>query len=376
MKEQRHVFIAIHSLFSSEGIPVSGTGASLFELFSSRNIPFTVLHFPIYGKFKILKVQYTPQKIQREFFIRTPANLLVRTCIESCIALYALAKVGKTPVYIGIDPLNAAWGIVGKYLGRVGKVIYYTADYADSRFGNSVLNRIYHSLDKFCIRHADQIWNVSTRIFERRIAQGVCKDKNYFVPNTPLGDRRDTQKNNQSTLVIVGTSTTALDFEVVLSALPAFIRKFPDIRLHIIGELHFPKRIKDALLVWQRKKIITLHGAMRRDDVFDFLQRSGIGLALYKDVDPWTRFGDSMKIREYLAAGLPVVTTDVVSTSEVIRKFRCGVVTTLNDKSLVRSVEMVYTHYGAMHKQALRAASEYTFERMAGKPLKEMGITV
>jgi len=377
MTGPKTIIIAIHSLFSSDGKPVSGTGASLFDLLSSKNIPFTVLHFPIYGSYRILYEQHAPSGVRRDQMSKTPASLLLRTLIESYIALTSLVKAGKTSLYIGIDPLNAVWGIVGRYAGLVNRVIYYTADYADSRFGNRLLNGIYHSIDRFCIRHADQVWNVSTRIFEHRVTQGVSKEKNYFVPNAPVGVHEGRGAHHAHWMVIVGTSTTSLNYEVVLDALEPLTKKYPDMRLHIIGELNFPKAIKNKITRWQRKKTVVLHGPLSREKVHEFLSTAGIGLALYIDKDPWTRYGDSMKIREYLAAGLPVITTDVVSTSDIIREFRCGVVIRPVVSNFVRAIDSVYAGiYPAMRRRAIQAAQAYSFERMVRKPLKAMGITV
>ncbi len=377
MAEHKTILIAIHSLFLGDGKAVSGTGASLFDLLSSKKIPFTVLHFPIYGTYRILHEQYASSGVQRYQMQKTPALLPLRTLIEAYIVLTALVKTGKVSLYIGIDPLNALWGIVGRYAGLVNRVIYYTADYADSRFGNRLLNGIYHCIDRFCIRHADQVWNVSTRIFEHRVTQGVSKEKNYFVPNAPVGVHEGKDAHHAHWMVIVGTSTTSLNYEVVLDALVPLTKKYPDIRLHIIGELNFPKAIKNEITRWQRKKTVVLHGPLCREKVHEFLSTAGIGLALYIDKDPWTRYGDSMKIREYLAAGLPVVTTGVVSTSDVIREFRCGVVIRPAVSDFVRAIDSVYTgKYPAMRERAVQAARAYSFERMVRKPLKAMGITV
>lgn len=377
MTGQKSIIVAIHSLFSSDGKPVSGTGASLFDLFSSSNIPFTVFHFPIYGNYRILKVQHASSGIRQEKMQQTPALLLIRTLMESYIVLSALVKAGKTFLYIGIDPLNTLWGILAKYAGRVERVIYYTADYADARFGNGPMNAIYHAIDRFCIRHADQVWNVSTRIVDRRLIQGVSKEKNYFVPNAPVSIHSHKNAYHKHWMIIVGTSTTSLNYDIVLDGLAPLTKKYPDMRLHIIGELNFPEAIQKKITRWQRKKTIVLHGPLSREKVHALLRVAGIGLALYIDKDPWTRYGDSMKIREYLAAGLPVITTDVVSTSDVIEEFRCGTVIRPDVSDFIRAVDSVYAGtYPATRKRSIQAARAYSFERMAREPLKAIGITV
>src|SRR5690606_6446004 len=76
----------------------------------------------------------------------------------------------KKPVdlYVGVDNFNAFWGVILKKLGWVKEVVYYTIDYVPVRFQNPVLNDVYHWMDKFCVRNADVVWNVSPRIAEGR----------------------------------------------------------------------------------------------------------------------------------------------------------------------------------------------------------------
>ena len=88
-------------------------------------------------------------------------------------------------VYIGIDPLNALSAIRLKKSGIVNRVVFYTADYSPKRFNNVILNFLYHSIDKYCVKHADEVWSVSTRICDIRRKMRLPEEKNIFVPNVP-----------------------------------------------------------------------------------------------------------------------------------------------------------------------------------------------
>ena len=123
--------------------------------------------------------------------------------------------------------------------------------------------------------------------------------------------------------------------------------------------------------------MVVLHGSMERSLVQKLLAKSGIGLALYKDKDPWTRYGDSMKMREYLSCGLPIITTSVVSTSDVVLAYRCGKVIKPTAENFIAAVKEIYSPtYMSLRSGALSAAKQYAFARMARQPLSLVGITV
>ncbi len=377
MKRRKKILIVIHSLMAHTGKPISGTGSSLFALFRLRKIPFTIFHFPIYGGHSVIREDYMAKRVHISAGNVSPGSLLRRTFMECMTLCNYFLREKHTDIYVGIDPLNAFWGILAKFCKRVDVVVYYTADYAERRFSNTVLNAIYHGIDRFCIRFSDQIWNVSQRIAERRLLQGVPQQRNYYVPNAPLQLPFAGRNYARHRLVIVGTSTTALEYPALIRSLRILKRRYPNIELHIIGELRFPRLLQKHIDRMVRQGYVYLHGALSHDRVQELLSSSGIGLALYKDRDPWTKFGDSMKIREYLSCGLPVITTDVVATSELIRIYGCGLVIRPSKQAIIAAVSSIYDgRYDNMRRSAIRAAKENTFSRIIRQPLSLLDITV
>src|SRR5918992_2542415 len=76
-------------------------------------------------------------------------------------------------VYVGVDSLNAAAGLLLRRLGRVERVVFWTIDYVPERFDSRLLNRIYHRFDRLCVQRCDQTWNVSPRMEPARRQQGI-----------------------------------------------------------------------------------------------------------------------------------------------------------------------------------------------------------
>jgi len=109
-----------------------------------------------YRKGKLTKENYSPIK-------KTPAIFSYLKDIWLTIK-WVIQTGRKWDLFVGSDNLNALSGIVLKRLGHVKKVIYYVIDYNPSRFENKTLNYIYHKIDQFCVRHADETWNLSPRM--------------------------------------------------------------------------------------------------------------------------------------------------------------------------------------------------------------------
>ena len=384
MKKTSPILIAVHSLINSDGTTVNGTGSTLPKLFHKFAIPWVRIQIPIYGGAPIRVEKELGGKFSRKYISKPTSKSLTRKSWHELITVLAYTRSFEDiAIYIGIDPLNALFGILAKRLYKnINYVVYYTADFAHMRFENRVANHVYHAIDRFVLRYADQVWNVSTKIYELRNNQGVPPDRNFFIPNTPLLDqippRSMRVKKHMHDMIIVGTSVNTLDYQMILSALPKIIKKYPDARLCIVGELHFPKQTMQMIEAYVSTGHIKLLGSQDHKQVLKILLRSGIGLAPYTRQSSWTEFGDSMKIREYLACGLPIITTKVVSTSDIVREFDCGKVVSQTTESFVRAVEYIWNkkNYSAYCRNARKAALAYDTARMIKVPLSKLGVNL
>jgi glycosyltransferase involved in cell wall biosynthesis len=384
MKKIPPILIAVHSLLNSDGTSVHGTGSSLPKLFHKSKIPWVRIQLPIYGGAAIRVEKELAGKFSRKYISKPTSTSLTNKSWHELVTVLAYTHSFETiGVYIGIDPLNALFGILAKRLYKnINSVVYYTADYAHMRFENKFANHVYHAIDKFVLHNADQVWNVSTKIYELRNTQGVPEGKNFFIPNTPLLDqipsKRVGQKKNTHDMIIVGTSISTLDYEMLLRALPKIIKKYPDARLCVVGELHFSQLFMQKIEPYVVSGHIKLFGSQDHKTVLKLLLKSGIGLAPYTRQSSWTEFGDSMKIREYLACGLPVITTKVVSTSDIIREFDCGKIVSATADSFIRALEVIWNkkNYTTYARNAKKASLAYDTARMLKVPLSKLGVNL
>lgn len=384
MKKLSPILIAVHSLINSDGSSVHGTGSTLPKLFHEHSIPWVRIQIPIYGGAPIRVEKELGGKFSRKYISKPTAKSLTSKSLHELATVLAYTRSFESiRVYIGIDPLNALFGILAKRLYKnIQYVVYYTADYAHMRFNNKVANFVYHAIDTFVIRNADQVWNVSTKIYALRNTQGVPQYKNYFIPNTPLLENIPARlvgiKKNIHDMIIVGTSINTLDYQMLLRALPKIIKKYPKARLCIVGELRFEENFMRTLEAYVAAGHVKLFGALDHKQVLKLLLQSGIGLAPYTRQSSWTEFGDSMKIREYLACGLPVITTKVVSTSDIVNEYDCGKVISSSTENFIRAVYAIWDkkNYATYAKNARKAALAYDTARMIKVPLSKLEVNL
>jgi glycosyltransferase involved in cell wall biosynthesis len=218
-------------------------------------------------------------------------------------------------LFVGIDALNAAAGVVLRAFGRVRTVVYYVIDYTPRRFRNPLLNGLYHAVDRFCVRNADVVWNLSERMREVRRAQGLPEARNVLVPvGVELDKVRLAPKASvrRKDLLYMGALQEGKGLELLVEAMPQILKRVPGTTLTILGHGPFAQGLKVLVQASPARKAIRLPGGMDHARLLAEASRYGVALAPYRDEpDSYTWWCDPTKPKEYLACGLPLVITKV-----------------------------------------------------------------
>jgi len=361
--------IASHAVFGKNLTPIHGTGSEIETYFQKIGEKYVFLKHPLYygNKTRVEIFDGSKVEIKQMGFSNIPF-FLARLQDQIITFFYLFKLFPRLKIFIGIDPFNGFTGIIAKRLGLVKNCVFYTADYAIKRFENPFMNYIYHWFDRFCIKNADYIWNVSIKIQKLRGGQGVPATKNIFLPNTPEFEkvkRFPLSKIEKSDIVIVTNLISSLDYILIFKTIKKLSVKHKKIRLFIIGEGKDEEKIRRYLKKIRIYKLVKFFGKKSHNQVLNILTKCGIGLALYTKTNPWTEFGDSMKVREYLACGLPVVMNDVVSTSEDVKKANAGIVVkNSNEEGLYLSIDKLLSDdilYKKIRENAINLAKKYDF---------------
>jgi glycosyltransferase involved in cell wall biosynthesis len=256
--------------------------------------------------------------------------------------LWAGRTPGKIDVFVGIDSLNAAAGLALRRAGKARRVVFWTIDYVPERFRSRLLNRIYHRFDRFCVRRCDVTWNVSPRMEPARRERGVEGPQRIV----PIGatTRRPRAPTEPNRVIFVGHLLEKQGVQLALRALAVVRERIPAARLLVIGDGPYRAALESLADELALGPAVEFAGYVESHaEVEERIAESALGLAVY---DPgnasFTEFADPGKIKNYLAAGVPVITTEIVHSAHEIEQAGAGLVVDYEVSSLAAAmVELI-----------------------------------
>ncbi len=277
---------------------------------------------------------------------------------------WGLRAPDRIDLFVGSDSLLAAAGLVLRRLGKARIVVLWTIDYVPERFGNPVLNRIYHAFDKLCVRRCDETWNLSPVMEEARAARGV-HGRQRVVPMGASSTAAVGPRNTRQ-LVFVGHLLEKQGVQLVLEALPTILRRLPEARLLVIGDGPYRPALERQAERLGVSQAVEFAGFVEdHHEIERRLAESGVGLAPY---DPsqagFSAYADPGKIKNYLAAGLPVVTTEVAHISRELADRRCGVVVPYTAAALSDAVFEIVADGDGYSSRASELGAQFSWTRI------------
>ncbi len=247
-----------------------------------------------------------------------------------------------------MDGMCAFFGIFLRSLGKIKKVNYWAMDFVpESRFKNGIKNFIYHEINKFGYRNADEMWDLSPRMADAREEfLGIKKDsyRNHRV--VPYGLWLDRIKRysydecEKNTLVFMGHLLEKQGVQLVLDAIPEIIKEIPDFKFKVIGTGNYEDTLKQKVKDLNIEKHVDFLGKIEKnEDLEEEVAKSCVAIAPYiAKLDNWTKYADPGKVKTYLACGVPVLLTDVPWNAKEIERLECGKILTESPKNIAENV--------------------------------------
>lgn len=368
------ILLLSHFNYSKSG-PIHGPVHTVCSYLLNKGIAYTYIGYPLYVGEKSLLTTFDGKKEStKKFGTSLKFPVVLQYLYEVLFTLLFLQR-GKFHLVIAVDPLNALAAILAKKIGFVKTVIFYTVDYTPTRFSNNVLNTIYYRIDQFCIKNSDFVWNVSNRIVEKRAEQGVEPTRNIYIPNTPsfkAGKSLSIKKVDRFNIMMVTGITHSPAFTMVIDAISDLVDKYPKIKLSLIGAGDYEEQLKEKVNKSKLKGHVEFLGQLDHETLLLTLPKGGLGLAIYTGDYSWVNYGDSMKAREYLLSGLPTIITDIVSTSEDIKKYNAGLVVKPDKEQIQSAINKLignYQYWLESRAGALKLAKDFDMDKILDQAL-------
>lgn len=262
------------------------------------------------------------------------------------IIYYFLFKAGiNYDLCIALENLSFASVFPLRLLNIIKRLIYYSIDFSPQRFSNPFLNGIYHLIDKLACNFSDINWVMVKEQIMKRKKRGYLLNSSRFTI-VPIGYETKninilpTEKIDFYNLLYMGAIRESMGPQLAIQTIPSLIKKFPKIHLTIIGGGKYLDYLKKLVKKLKIADYVDFTGYIDSfKQMTDLMIQKSIGLAPYMPIkDSFSYFSDPSKIKLYFCCGLPAITTNVATISNLISKTKSGIVIDYSEKALAQAI--------------------------------------
>lgn len=331
------------------------------------------------------KLYETEKETEISFSQHKKFPLYISYLYHFILSLYWLIKKRDYwDLYIGFNNLNAFAGIILKKLGKVKKVVYYVIDYSPVRYKQKLINNLYHILDHYCVRNADETWNLSKRMERARYKYFNFSTEHQKVVPVGIWYKRIRQSSRENfdskKIVYMGSITKKQGIDQVVYAMLRIIPKIKGIKFIIIGSGEGYEDLKKLINDLKLGKYIILTGRIEKhEEIEKELSKCAVAVAMYdKYINgelSYTYFTDPGKLKTYFACGLPVIMSNVSHNASEIEKEGCGIVVKNHPKNIAVAIIDLLTNRQKLNqykKNAVIYAKRYDWELIFHKNLQNV----
>ena len=296
---------------------------------------------------------------------------------EFIFTIYSVFKTKlKFDYSVCMDGMCVFFGIFLRGLRRIIKVNYWAMDFVPkNRFESGIKNFLYHAVNKFSYRNANEMWDISPRMIDAREEfLGIKKNSYRKHKIVSYGvwlnriKRYSYDECEKNTLVFMGHLIEKQGVQLVLDAIPEIVKKIPNFKFKIIGTGNYENKLKEKVEELKIGRYVDFLGRIEKnEDLEKEIAKSCVAIAPYiAKLDTWTKYADPGKVKTYLACGVPVLLTDVPWNAKEIEKEGCGKIIGERTESIV--CNFVELNQGAVNneyrKQALSYISNYDYRNI------------
>jgi len=288
--------------------------------------------------------------------------------------LYRTAKKLKPDIVVCVEPLTL---FVGMALKRKcgSKVIFDVHEFYPDAFGerfprplNWIMKLLYLCFERWLQAHADTTIGVSDEILDQLVPRRL-RDHALSIPNYPVKNAWDytcempleisTICEMDFDLIYLGGITRDRGIFKILKSIAILKQHFPHLNVLILGKFHDPaveKEFNDYINTWNLNAIIYYQNWLPAEKIGLLLKRSRIGLWVFNPQNRRMRKAIPLKVLEYFAAGLPVVTINTPLMRDLVEKNRLGVCCDYHVNAIAKAtrelLELSPEEYRSMSKRA------------------------
>lgn len=364
-KDKMHSPLAIVALHSTE---VFGPPYALIDYLKRQNWEVVVIDHPLdYNPNRQSQVTFwqgndlIKQFNYPNWLAFSPVNYFKDFAVSLWV-LWRYLRNRPVDYFFGCDSLSSLAALWLRPLMKVKKYIAYNTDYSTDRFSQPILNSLYLWADRYTIKRVNAIWCVTQRVVRIRqeeLSKLGKKSPVVLVPNGAyLNNFPAVGRHNQG-LVFIGNLTPEKGIEPILHALV----ESPKVKLTIYGDGQLRPSLEALAKQLGIDERVKFAGQVANSTILNSLSDYEAGIALYQDSQSYVYYSDPLKVKEYLAAGLPVIISSLPEISSIIQSANCGII--VNDPTeLAEAIERIIKAGQSMRMKAKQLAKNYDWDKI------------
>jgi len=246
-------------------------------------------------------------------------------------------------VCIAIGPWAGLVAITLKRKGRVDKLVYEDVDYFPAFFDYDVIYERVRQMERLCLNWADIVICVSEELMELRKYQTQIPV--YFIPNGVdlklfKENRVDYSAHKSVDLIYSGALEDWAGVEFAIRGMQKLVEINPGIRMTILGKGSKEKMLFQLVRDLSLEAYIKFNGTVKYEDLPSYFSNARIGVAVLKPIE-LVRYAFPLKVIEYMAAGLPVIGTDVGDMGRLLKGNNAGIAIDYSQSEFVKAVDVL-----------------------------------
>ena len=186
-------------------------------------------------------------------------------------------------------------------------------------------------LERWVVQRMDQIWVMVDESKARLIKKGVNASNIRIVSNTPRVNTfqrkpvRPIGRVDQLRLVYVGLVNPSRGLDIVIRAVAQLKNHWPRPVLEVYGTGKAMQELLELAASLGIEDAVRFHGWIDRREVPSVIQAADVGIVPHLQCSHWNNTIPN-KLFDYMAAGVPVLVSDVRPAARIVSSETCGLV--------------------------------------------------
>ena len=318
---------------------------------------------------------------QRTQTIRLPFRPPYTYPLDLAVPLHPPAGVD---VWFGFNNLACARGLIGRQRGRCQLVVYWCVDFVPARFGRGLITKAYDAVDHYCCAKADWRFELSQAALDARTERHGNGSKPlapaYVVPMGAWLERVPTTSKGGwrgRRVAYLGHLVERQGVRTLVEALALVKDDLKDLSVDIVGDGPEAADLRTLALRLGLESTIRFHGFIEDHRAIErLLADASLAVAPYvPSPDSFTRYADPGKLKAYLAAGLPIVMTDVPPIARDLAHRGGASLVDASARSLARGIIEALTvpsEWEQRRVAALKMAQEFDWNHVLAQALERI----